>query len=296
MTMNDFLIEQQLHKLDPELHQRFRDGICALQKQLVNYQYIFPEFTDHSELHALTVIDYCNELVSEEIQRLNAHELYVLLMACYYHDIGMGIRTKEYTEFFRKIDFGDYFETHDRMDVPRTIRDFHNEFSGLFFEKYAALYESPSDAHTFAIVQTIRGHRKTDLFDETEYPQRLDLPSGDSICLPYLAAILRLADEMDVTSARNPEILYDISQIKDDRQIFEHKKHKAVQELEVTREDMILHVDTQEPDVYDGVVQLADKLQRTLDYCVRVVRERTPYEITQRQVHIKRLEGPDNMF
>ena len=68
---------------------------------------------------------------------MNADEIYTLLTACYFHDVGMGISEKDYREFSPKIDFGQYFDTHSREDIPRIIRDFHNEYSGLFIRKYA---------------------------------------------------------------------------------------------------------------------------------------------------------------
>lgn len=34
------------------------------------YRRLFPEYTDHSELHSMTVIDFCNRLIgSEQIEK-----------------------------------------------------------------------------------------------------------------------------------------------------------------------------------------------------------------------------------
>ena len=285
MSANDYLIETRLKELSPELHQQVIDTIVTLPRILSLYKNNFPEYTDHTDLHVLTVINYCNLLIGENVQCLNADELYVLLMSCYLHDVGMGVRPEEFKRYCEKIDFGDYFDTHDREDVSGTIREFHSELSGYFVEKHLVqLLDAPSEAHVYAIAQTCRGHRRTDLFDEEEFPQSIQLDNGNSICLPYLAAILRLADEMDVTSDRNPEILYDISLIEDERQVFEHKKHRAIKALDVERDALVLHVETSDQEVKRGVLEVADKLQKTLDYCVEVVHKRTPYEITQRQV------------
>ncbi|WP_205948352.1 HD domain-containing protein, partial [Pyramidobacter sp. C12-8] len=52
----------------------------------------FPDFTDHTILHSMDVLEYCNMLIGEkQIERLSAAECYVLIMSCYLHDIGMGI-------------------------------------------------------------------------------------------------------------------------------------------------------------------------------------------------------------
>lgn len=287
MSENNFLIEKRLRELQPELHQRFRDAIYALLNPLSGYKLHFPEYTDHSELHTLTVIDYCNQLIGENVQHLNADELYVILMSCYMHDIGMGIRKEEYESFCDEIDFGDYFDTHDKEDTSQVLRDFHQEFTGCFIRKYEALFDFPMAEHAFAIIQTCRGHRKTDLFNEDEYPQSFALSNGNTICLPYLAAILRLADELDVTDERNLKILHNISQMEEQKQIFEHKKHAAITSLDIDRDAFVLHLDTKDRDVYDGVMELAGKMQSTLDYCVEVISKRTPYEITQRRIVIQ---------
>ena len=79
-------------------------------------------------------------------------------------------------------------------------------YSDLFIRKYAELFEFPSKAHLEAVIQISRGHRKTDLQDECIYPIELPTPDGDTICLPYLAALIRLADEIDVTANRRSVI------------------------------------------------------------------------------------------
>ena len=97
-----------------------------------------------------------------------------------------GITEKDFEAFSREIDFGDYFEKHPNATPAEQIRDFHNEYSGLFLRKYAALFEFPSEAHLKAVIQISRGHRKTNLLDENAYPTKLPTPDGETICLPYL--------------------------------------------------------------------------------------------------------------
>ena len=50
-------MERRLKLLDPEVHRRFTDGVFALQYNLSNYKLIFPEYSDHTNLHSMTVID-----------------------------------------------------------------------------------------------------------------------------------------------------------------------------------------------------------------------------------------------
>lgn len=284
---NSFALEFRLRELDPDLHTRFTDCVFVLQKILSNYKLLFPEYTDHSELHSLTVIEFCNTLIGDRLDRLNKNEIYVLLCACYFHDTGMGITRKDFDAFSRKIDFGDYFKTHPNPSPSEQIRDFHNEYSGLFIRKYAELFEFPSSAHLEAVIQISRGHRKTDLKDERAYPIELPTPDGETICLPYLAALIRLADEIDVTADRSSKLLYDLEAITDEHQLFEHKRHRTVRELVISRDAFTLMIDDSDPVILAMIQKTAAKMQQTLDTCRDAVNGRTPFEITQRRVVLR---------
>ena len=52
-SKQEYLLESRLKKLDPELHQRFRDTVFAMQNTLFRFRQLFPEFTDHSSLHSV---------------------------------------------------------------------------------------------------------------------------------------------------------------------------------------------------------------------------------------------------
>ena len=289
MNKYDFLLERRLKEIDPGLHQRFSDTVFALQQILSNYKLIFPDFTDHTELHSLNIIEFCNNLIGEQIDKLNADEMYVLLLGCYFHDTGMGISHADFDEFSKQINFGNYFDTHSRDNYPEIVRNFHQEFSGLFLRKYAKFFEFPSEEHLFAIIQISRGHRKTDLNDEKEYPLNLKVPSGNTICLPYLAALVRLADEIDVTASRNSKAIYDLNKIVKEIDLIEFMKHEAVHSLDITDKAFIMGIQSDDPKIIEGLNILAGKMKKTLDYCRSVVNNRTSFTITQEDVIIKKL-------
>lgn len=286
---NDFALEKRLKEISPELHTRFTDTVFAIQNILNNYQLIFPDFTDHTVLHTLNIIDFCNQLIGKQINKLNADEIYSILVGCYFHDTGMGITLNDFNEFSKQIDFGDYFETHDKDNYPEIIRNFHNEYSGLFIKKYQHFFEFPSKEHMFAIVQISRGHRKTDLSDEEQYPKALKLNNGNSICLVYASALVRLADEIDITASRNSHAIYDLSKIEHEIDLIEFMKHEAVKDLKIEEKEFVMVVSTDDEAIYQGLEKVAAKMQKTLDNCRSVVNGNTPFEITQERVVIKRI-------
>ena len=289
MSNYDFLLERRLKELDPNLHSRFSDTVFALQQILSNYKLIFPLFTDHTELHTLNIIEFCNKLIGDQIEKLNADEIYSILMGCYFHDTGMGVSQNDFVEFSKKIDFGDYFETHSKDNYPEIVRNFHNEYSGLFIKKYARFFEFPSEAHQFAIIQISRGHRKTNLYNKEEYPVSLETPNGNSICLPYLAALVRLADEIDVTASRNSEAIYDLSKIVEEVHLIEFMKHEAVKGLEIKDDEFVMYVSTKSEKILNSLYKLVEKMKKTLDECRDVVNNGTPYQIKQKTIRIERI-------
>ena len=283
-------MERRLRELNPALHRSFTEAVFGLQHILSNYLLIFPTFTDHTELHSLNVIDFCNRIIGSQLDMLNADEIYSLLMGCYFHDTGMGIRKKDFEEFSEKIDFGNYFDTHSRDCIPDVIRDFHNEYSGLFLKKYSALFDIPSQEHLRAIIQISRGHRKTDLMDENEYPTALPVPSGNTICFPYLSALIRLADEIDVAAGRNLSFLYDTESLTNEKDIIEFGKHEAIKDVLVLEDRFVLVIDTDDEFVYNNISKMAGKMQKTVDECRRAVAGRTPYTITQERIELRRVQ------
>ena len=83
-------IERRLAQCGPELHRRYRDCVVISQRMLCRYENYFPDFTDHTVLHTLDILELCNQLIGDQIEKLTAQDLYVLLMGALFHDVGMG--------------------------------------------------------------------------------------------------------------------------------------------------------------------------------------------------------------
>ncbi len=283
--MSDYLLETKLRKENKVLHRLTKDSAAVLQKMLESFLPRFPDFTDHTILHSMDVLEYCNLLLGEkQIERLSSAECYVLIMSCYLHDIGMGINQKNYEELSQEIDFGDYFETHSRENTEMIIRDFHNEYSGLFIRKYAELFDIPCDEMVLAIVQMSRGHRKTDLLDENAY---YDLMTKDGIIrTAFLSAVIRLADEIDVGVDRNSELLFDSSKVHDVKCIEAFGTHESIRRVEVWEDAIVLFIKPKAPEYRALILDLVKKMQETLDYCRKVASLRSDFHITQTSVKI----------
>ena len=286
--MRDYLLETKLRTENRALHRLTKDSAAVLQKMLESFLPRFPDFTDHTILHSMDVLEYCNLLLGEkQIERLTAAECYVLIMSCYLHDIGMGINQKNYEELSQKIDFGDYFETHSRENTEMIIRDFHNEYSGLFIRKYSDLFDIPSDAMTRAIIQVSRGHRKTDLLDRSEFG---DIQAdGAVIRTAYLSAVMRLADEIDVASDRNPILLFGDKTIRGERSIIEFGLHESILHVDVGDDAVTLQTRPKTAEYRPKIETLADKITDTLSYCRTVAEQTSDLRIRQNRIIVSEL-------
>ena len=112
------------------------------------------------------------------------------------------------------------------------------------------------------------------------------MPNGNVVCLPYLSALIRLSDEIDVAASRNPILLYEIESLTDETQIIENKKLLAVRRLEIREDSFILYVDPSDREILRLLYEMAAKMQKTLDTCRAAVLGRTPYVITQQRIEL----------
>ena len=70
---SDYLIEKKLKNEAPGLHRMATDTQAVLTQTLQSYRAVFPDYTDHTILHSLDVLNYCNHFIGEDqIDRLNA--------------------------------------------------------------------------------------------------------------------------------------------------------------------------------------------------------------------------------
>ncbi len=285
-NMSGFYLEKKLRDGNPDLFKRMNDSIAVLNNMLGKYTVRFPGYTDHSMFHSLDIIEYCNEIIGDDqVGKLSPDECYVLIMASYLHDIGMGINNEDYLSFSKVLEKTVPGFIEDSHDEANKVRIYHHEYSALFIDKYSDLFDIPDESYKKAIIQIARGHRKKDLFDNIEYSD-IKVSSG-IIRTAYLSAVLRLADEIDVASSRNPELLFKstISENENQEKIF--GIHESIQVVEISGDMIVLYSRPKSPEYIPMIWNLSQKIQDNLDYCRKVAEERSDLKIYQTKVVIK---------
>ncbi|MDO4733027.1 MAG: hypothetical protein Q4B50_05880 [Bacillota bacterium] len=286
----DYLIETTLHKLNPDLHSRYRSCVSTSLQMLSRYEGVFPDFTDHTSLHTLEIIDFCNSLMGSQISRLNAESLYVLLMGALFHDVGMGVSEQDFERFLKERNIQEKAPKTPE-EIKNLIRSYHHELSGWYIRKYWELFDIPGEDYARAIIQVCRGHRKVDLFDEKEYPSSFFVSENIPVPLPYLASLVRLADEMDIAADRNFSFLYELDKLPNYHSKLVFSIHKSIHRIALKDDHMLVQASSSSEEVKAGIREVVEKLQNTLEYCRKAVAERSSFSIEQARVQLEWIDA-----
>jgi len=276
----DFICEKRLKTIDSNLHSRFRESVFSMNLLLANYENVFPFFTNHTYQHSEQVINYCNIIAGDIVNLLNGDEIYILLMGAALHDIGMGVSVRDFRELSQNIpELLSYIKEHPDKSVAEYTREFHQQLSAEFIKKYKHVFDFPSDDYVECVAKIASGHRHKDLLNTEEYCNEYVMQNGSRINLAYITALVKLADELDITSDRN--LLFDYSQKNSewsDEQTMCYKCHGAIKSLSVSENSLILYYETEQADVLEEILHTKAKVEKTFaEYC-EVLKKRTDFE------------------
>lgn len=288
MPNYDFLLEHRLKELNSEFAYRQTSCMSLFEQMLKRFLAVFPTFTDHTLLHTLSVTNISNQILRDNVLAMNASEIYIYLMACALHDIGMGVSDKDLGPFVDGAGLRGYVDEHPDLSKPDLIRKFHNDFSAQFVKKYWEILEIPNKQYADAIAEVGRGHRKTDLMDTALYPVDFDLGDGQTANLAVLAALIRLCDELDIASDRNPDMLYDAESIEKVSEVsfMEFCKHEAIHTVDFKEDHILVIADTEKAAVAKGIVDAMNTVKGTLTYCLAVIGARSDFKIDCQKIKL----------
>ena len=155
-----------------------------------NSRIFFPKYTNHDLKHLKNVEENIDNMLTEEVKKeLSAEEIFCLLSATWLHDIGMIPVNDEKEIYGNK-------SPNERDEYSVKVRSVHNIRSKCYVENKKEEL-GLDDFEADLIGKICKGHRQVDL---GEYQ---DTYSKTKVRLSSLSAILRLADELDVTYKRD---------------------------------------------------------------------------------------------
>ena len=191
------------------------EAISLLERILIT----FDEYTPHDINHSETVLTRINLLIPDSLkEKLNSHEIYFLIISAYLHDLGMAK--------LNNFDIPENIKNKGEK-LKAYIRDCHHIRSeNYIIENYEKL--KISNINQARIIGKIcRGHRKESLDDKSLFDPKQTYMT-ETINVPFLASILRVADELDLTFERIPLIVYEMGLIKNPKSKLEWETHLII--------------------------------------------------------------------
>jgi len=182
--------EQILKQTDRHRYTRYSTFVEGI-KPVLSYQQT-PFDTYAGEEHIRTVLQNLDDLIADDVKgRLSSAELHLLLVATWLHDIGK----------IQKIDSSKLYEEQLGEHASKGFDYITSHYSSFHLDEQEGLI----------VAYIVKGHG---LLDLSELPEKKGLGYGRAIYVRRLAAVLCLADEIDIAYGRVPAIVKELSEIE----------------------------------------------------------------------------------
>jgi molecular chaperone HtpG len=236
-------------------------------------QHIFPNYTLHNTGHAFRVMEYMSKLVSD-YTKLSELEISLLIYAALLHDIGMAVSEEDINSIkndsfpFCDVKFSamkKITNEDESLALQEYVRKIHATLSKKFIienlKEKLVIPTLTSLDFTKELALICEAHTKD--YDWIKTNLRVNEIRGDHSFNPqFIAAILRLADILDIDSNRTPINLYKLIAPKG-RSEEEWKQHFLI----LNNEKIIINEKTQQKKiVFHGKANNASIHRKILVY------------------------------
>lgn len=182
-------LREILRSRNTEYYSKFMYIQDNAKKVMPNSRVFFPTFTNHDVAHLESVENIIDRILKEDfIEGLADEEIFCLLSAIWLHDVGMIPINNEKQEFEKKTEV-------QREEFRTYVRENHHSRSKHYVKEHKEELHL-NEFESRAIGNICKGHRSIDL------SKLQDISSKNDIRVNALAALLRLADECDISEER----------------------------------------------------------------------------------------------
>lgn len=254
-----------LNEKSPEHYNR----LIAIEKEaraiLPEIRRVFPKYTNHDIAHSEGIEDILDKMLPDSVKEdLSPSEIFYLLVATWFHDVGMKLIDDEEEKEFNKLNEA------ERETFRNDKREQHHIRSSLYILRNASdLNLNPREADVISDI--CRAHRQIDINSELKDPIH-----EKRIRLRFLGACLRLADECHVTNDRVSTLF--LKTINSDSWEFSQhfRKHKLItgilfNEYDDRKIKIGGTVESEEDE--DLLNEIKNKIQKELDSIKEILKE-----------------------
>lgn len=182
----------------------------------------FPTYTLHNAKHSQNVLRLMGELLGDQIEKITPLEGAILILAAYYHDIGMVFKEELRNNLEMEPDFksftrqypGAFVKIHNNnKQIPYEVAEWycrwiHPKRSAIFIDNDIR-WEGTSLKTALSNVCLSHGENVDYLLNDNAVDTNF-LANAD---LKFCALLLRLADILDFDNSRSPIEIYDYTGI-----------------------------------------------------------------------------------
>jgi len=244
----------------------------------------FPTYTLHNELHASNVINHICDLLGQNIDKLSALEMAILLLSAYYHDIGMVFTDEERHTIDKTPNYKIFLEQNPRARVMVAENDnkpsdevilwycrwSHPKRANEILCEEKILWEGNDISQAVGDVCESHGSNVSDLLNS-----RFQTDYWGSADLRFCAILLRLGDILDFDDTRTPEEVYKYLGYSDHQARGFHEewgKHLASRGFDFCNSgnenyELIFRATPNEPSVEYNINQFLDVIEGEMTQC-----------------------------
>ncbi|MED4532932.1 ATP-binding protein [Metabacillus fastidiosus] len=210
---NSSNLERLLEEKNKYLYNKLQDTKKIVQNLINEYSANFTLYTYHNKTHTVNLIEVLGKKLLDQscLNELNEKELYVLTSASYLHDIGICISNDEIKEEYQK--YLDSNNNYNKLEMDEYIRDQHSCLTFNFISRKWAFLGLESEWKD-AIALVAGENRDINIFDY-EYFEYSPDGGREKVCVPYLHALLKIGDMIDIENVNANYLLRNYEEMEE---------------------------------------------------------------------------------
>ena len=268
------------------------------------------EFTLHDGDHLFQVLKIMELLLGEKnIKQLSTPELLLLIVAAFFHDIGMSPDEADVQAWKKSWDAMPSFVSAEEENQLNAFRRFtlarperletidalllQGNASKAEVQKGYLISDYIRETHSTRAREIIERdwaeqvkYRDTDLTvelaelcfshnDDSLSLLGLDMHhmsgQGQYTCLPMIGVLLRISDILDFDPKRTPDILLSNLNIRNPISLLEWKKHRSIEAWDIRADLIQFHAKCRHPAIECAIHQFCDLIDKELGLCNNVL-------------------------
>lgn len=192
------------------------------------------EYTLHNVIHCYNVLEIIASIIPEEIS-LNLVEIYILIHAVLFHDLGMAPTHEDVNLMKSSKEYEEFLNNHEWMTDDEALTEYirvnHVKNSILYMKRYSSKISDVYGVNVSKWIENIilsHGISVGYIENHSEkYPN--DVLIGDCVVnICYLSMLLRLGDILDFDNSRTPAVLYAHISPHNNVSLLEWQKHLSI--------------------------------------------------------------------